>query len=193
MKKIYSILLFIFTLIIFPILIVIDIVSPRYSEKIKKALLNLEKKIEGEATQVELKDSVDHVPVSSAYKEPTVYVPKTEPEYQPWNQIPDFSKDDEFDDVEEDDIDLAGFRYVLDYKDKYGNVTTRGVDILGVHKVYGNNRWYFIADTIDGERTFKSQRVISLKDQWFNTKYNSSKAIREHILSEYDVIEDVED
>ena len=59
--------------------------------------------------------------------------------------------------------------------------------------MYGNNRWYFIADTIDGERTFKSQRVISLKDQWFNNKYNSAKAIREHLLSEYDVIEDVED
>ena len=42
-----------------------------------------------------------------------------------------------------DDIDLAGFRYVLDYKDRFGNVTIRGIDIIGVHKEYGNNRWYF--------------------------------------------------
>lgn len=124
-----------------------------------------------------------------SYKEPTQHVSSKEPIYQPLNQALDFEKDDDI----LDDLDLVGFRYVLDYKDKYGNVTSRGVDILGVHKEYGNNRWYFIANTIDGERTFKSQRVISLKDQWFNTKYNSSKAIREHILSEYDVIEDVED
>ena len=122
-------------------------------------------------------------------KEPTPHVSSKEPIYQPLNQAPDFEKDDDI----LDDLDLVGFRYVLDYKDKYGNVTSRGVDILGVHKEYGNNRWYFIADTIDGERTFKSQRVISLKDQWFNNKYNSSKAIREHLLSEYNVIEDVED
>lgn len=189
MKKIYSILLFIFTLIIFPILIVIDIVSPRYSEKIKKALLNLEKKIEGEATQVELKDSVDHVPVSSAYKEPTVYVPKTKPEYQPWNQIPDFNKDDEF----EDDLDLVGFRYVLKYKDRHGGVTTRGVDITGVHKEYGNKRWYFFAKTVAGIKTFKSQRVICLKDQWYGEIYNTPQAIREHLLANYDVVEDVDD
>lgn len=132
-----------------------------------------------ENTQVEAK----------SYKEPTVYVSSPVGEYQPWNQIPDFAKKD---DSIDDDIDLAGYRYVLEYQDRHGNITTRGIDITGVHKEYGNNRWYFLADTLDGERTFKSQRVISLKDQWFVKTYSTAKEVREHILSEYDVIEDLD-
>ena len=82
------------------------------------------------------------------------------------------------------------YRYVLEYRDASGSVTIRGIDITSVHKGYQNTRWYFEADTDDGERTFKSQRVIRLKDQWTNTTYDTAKEVREHILSEYDAIED---
>lgn len=144
-------------------------------------------KIEKENIQVtELNSENIEIEVKS-YKEPTVYVSPPAGEYQPWNQIPDFAnKDDSID----DDVNLVGFRYVLDYQDRHGNITTRGINITGVHKEYGNNRWYFLADTTDGERTFKSQRVISIKDQWFDKTYSTAKEVREHILSEYDVIVD---
>lgn len=91
----------------------------------------------------------------------------------------------------EDDLPIIPLnRYVIEYKDSKGNITVRGIDITAVHKHYNNNRWYFLADTDDGSRTFKSQRVIKLKDQWSNQIYKTSKSIREHLLSEYEVIED---
>lgn len=82
------------------------------------------------------------------------------------------------------------YRYVLEYKDSNGNNTVRGIDITTVYKGYQNSRWYFKADTEHGERTFKSQRVIRLKDQYSNSIYNNAKEVREHLLSEYDVLED---
>lgn len=81
------------------------------------------------------------------------------------------------------------YRYVLEYRDANGNVTVRGIDITSVYKGYQNTRWYFKADTDDGERTFKSQRVIRLKDQWTNTTYDTAKEVREHILTEHSVTE----
>lgn len=81
------------------------------------------------------------------------------------------------------------YRYVIEYKNEKGNKTVRGIDILAVHK-HSNNRWYFLADTDEGERTFKSQRVIRLKDQCSQQIFATSKNIREHLLSEYEVIED---
>lgn len=89
-----------------------------------------------------------------------------------------------------DDLpDIPSYRYVIEYKNGKGNETVRGIDILAVHK-HSNNRWYFLADTDEGERTFKSQRVIRLKDQWSQQIFATSKNIRKHLLSEYDVIED---
>lgn len=79
------------------------------------------------------------------------------------------------------------YRYVLEYKDSNGKITIRGVDITTVHKGYQNTRWYFNADTDDGERTFKSQRVIRLKDQWTNTVYETAEEIRKHLLSEHPI------
>ena len=190
MKKILSILLFIFTLLILPILIILNVVSPNLSAKIKKILLQLEAEIKGEVEQEEVQVDSSQLSTLPSYKESTPYISPTEPNDQPCNQVPDFEdKNDEI----LDDLDLAGFRYVLEYKDRFGNTTTRGIDITGVHKEYGNNRWYFLADTIDGERTFKSQRVISLQDQWYGEIYNTSKTIREHLLASYDVIEDIDD
>lgn len=74
------------------------------------------------------------------------------------------------------------YRYVLEYKNAYGSITIRGIDITHVHKGYYKTRWYFDADTDDGERTFKSQRVIRLKDQNTGITYDTAKEIREHIL-----------
>ena len=189
MRNILSILLFIFTLCILPFLIIVELVSPNKSKVIKNALLKLENKIKGEETSKEVKNIVSQLS-EPQFKEPTRYVSPPTGEYQPWNQIPDFvKKKDEL----LDDLDLAGFRYVLKYKDRFGNVTTRGVDITGVHKEYGNNRWYFFANTIKGIKTFKSQRVISLKDQWYSQTYSTPQTVREHLLASYDVIEDIED
>ncbi|QNX72849.1 hypothetical protein [Acinetobacter seifertii] len=142
-------------------------------------------KIENENVQISETNNENIEIEVKSYKEPTVYVSPPIGEYQPWNQIPDFAKNDD-----SIDVDLTGYRYVLEYQDRHGNITTRGIDITGVHKEYGNNRWYFLADTLDGERTFKSQRVISLKDQWFNRTYSTAKEVRKHIISEYDVIEE---
>lgn len=80
---------------------------------------------------------------------------------------------------------IPNYRYVLEYRDASGSVTIRGIDITSVHKSYQNTRWYFETDTDDGERTFKSQRVIRLKDQWTNTTYDTAKEVREHLLDEY--------
>lgn len=190
MRKILSILLFLFTLCILPILIIIELISPNRSQGIKNALLKFENKIKGENVLKEAQNIEPQLSEKPQFKKATVYIPPSVGEYQSWNQTPDFAKKDN---EILDDIDLAGFRYVLDYKDRFGNVTTRGIDIIGVHKEYGNNRWYFFAETIEGERTFKSQRVMRLKDQWFNQEFTTAKAIREHILSEYEVIQDIED
>ncbi|MBJ9903651.1 ABC-2 transporter permease [Acinetobacter bereziniae] len=131
------------------------------------------------------------------YKEPTIYVSPSIGEYQPWNRVSYHDKNDFDEDHDEIELDselpeYSGYRYSLEYKDRFGTLTNRGIDITAVHKNYSNNRWYFLADTNAGERTFKSQRVVRLKDQWFGKTYNTSKEIREHILSEYDVIEDFE-
>lgn len=85
------------------------------------------------------------------------------------------------------------YRYDLYYKDRFGNETMREIDIISIRKADGNNRWYFEADTEDGDRTFKSQRVIELKDNWTGEKYDTAKAIREHLLDEYPVFDDDED
>ncbi|MBF7687725.1 hypothetical protein [Acinetobacter rathckeae] len=77
------------------------------------------------------------------------------------------------------------YRYILKYEDAHENITIRGIDITHVYKRYENNKWYFDADTDDGERTFQSQRVILLKDQWTSTTYKTSKDVREHILDEH--------
>ncbi|MEB3755102.1 hypothetical protein [Acinetobacter sp. MD2(2019)] len=82
---------------------------------------------------------------------------------------------------------FSNYRYVLEYRDASGSVTIRGIDIISVHKGYQNTRWYFEADTEDGERTFKSQRVIRLKDQWTNTIYATAEQVREHLLANYDI------
>jgi hypothetical protein len=129
------------------------------------------------------------------YKEPTVYVSPPIGEYQSWNRISYHDKVDSEEDTVDIELDsqlpeYSGYRYSLEYKDRFGILTNRGIAITAVHKHYGNNRWYFLADTNAGERTFKSQRVVRLKDQWFGKTYNTAKEIREHILSEYDVIED---
>lgn len=173
-------------------------------QKLKSDLSNKKQEIkndwnslkESKQTKAETKLAEAEESKTPAYKEPTLYVSPPPGEYQPWNQIPDFAKkkddeDDDLDEFEYESIDrkqeeISGFRYALNYKDRNGNVTTRGVDITKVYKVYGYNRWYFKADTLDGERTFKSERVISLRDQWFNKRYSSSKTIREYLLSEYD-------
>ncbi|MDH1070222.1 hypothetical protein N5B96_12170 [Acinetobacter johnsonii] len=93
-------------------------------------------------------------------------------------------------DLEDELPVISLYRYVIEYKDGKGNNTIRGIDITAVHKHPNNNRWYFLANTDSGNRTFKSQRVIQLKDQWCNQIYKTSQSIREHLLSEYDVIED---
>ncbi|MCU4483651.1 hypothetical protein [Acinetobacter ursingii] len=84
---------------------------------------------------------------------------------------------------------ISNYRYVLEYRDASGSVTIRGIDITRIHKGYQNTRWYFEADTDDGERTFKSQRVMRLKDQWTDTTYDTSKEIRNHILSAHNISE----
>lgn len=81
--------------------------------------------------------------------------------------------------------EIPYYRYVLEYRDASGSITIRGINITIVYKGYQNTRWYFKADTDDGERTFKSQRVMRLKDQWTNTLYETVKGVREHILNEY--------
>ncbi|KRJ24870.1 hypothetical protein APC81_06485 [Acinetobacter baumannii] len=169
--------------------------NKKASEQLKEDWKKLKQDWDKEKPQkeVQINEENKHVKLKEEVisdKEQPIYISSTEAIYQPSNQIVNFEKDD----CEIlDNLDLAGFRYVLNYKDRHGNVSVRGVDITGVHKEYGNNRWYFIADTIDGERTFKSQRVISLEDQWFSQKYETAKSIREHLLSEYDVIEDIEE
>lgn len=89
--------------------------------------------------------------------------------------------------------DISFYRYVLEYKDASGNITIRGIDISLVYKGYQNTRWYFKADTDDGERTFKSQRVMRLKDQWTATTYETAREVREHILSEHRISESIFD
>ncbi|WP_318342452.1 hypothetical protein [Acinetobacter sp. 16] len=79
--------------------------------------------------------------------------------------------------------EIPYYRYVLEYRDASGSVTIRGIDITRIHKGYQNTRWYFEADTDDGERTFKSQRVIRLKDQWTDVTYNTAEEIRQHLLT----------
>lgn len=150
-----------------------------------KNKISLKRKQSMESIDAQPTQPIQSIP---QYKEPTLYVSPTESTVQPWNTMP---SDDSTGHIH-DEITLVGFRYVLDYKDRHGNITTRGIDITGVHKEYGNNRWYFIADTQEGERTFKSQRVIRLKDQWFDKQYSNAKEVREHLLSEYDVVEDLE-
>lgn len=81
------------------------------------------------------------------------------------------------------------YRYNLEYLDRFGSPSVREVNIIIVHKYIGNNRWYFLAETEDGERTFKSQRVICLTDQWNNRIFDNSSEIRNHLLSEYEVSE----
>ena len=85
------------------------------------------------------------------------------------------------------------FRYELDYKDRFGNKTTRYIDVIAVQKEWGNNRWYFVADTEDGERTFKSERVIELRDSWTGEVFSSSKSVREHIVKNYPETDDAFD
>lgn len=81
------------------------------------------------------------------------------------------------------------YRYLIEYQDRHGNISERHINILVIHKLYNNNRWYFLADTDDGERTFKSERVICLTDHWHNRIYRNTTEIRNHLLSEYEVSE----
>ncbi|HHP4836660.1 hypothetical protein [Acinetobacter baumannii] len=77
------------------------------------------------------------------------------------------------------------FRYELDYKDRFGNITTRFIDVIAIQKELGNNRWYFVADTPEGERTFKSERVRELRDSWTGEVFRTSKAVRDHLVKNY--------
>lgn len=82
----------------------------------------------------------------------------------------------------------AGYRYILEYQDRFANDSIRYINILSAHKEYGNNRWYFEAECAlsgNDERTFKSERVVSLTDTWTGRIYNSSTLVRNHLKSEH--------
>ncbi|UOG18656.1 hypothetical protein [Acinetobacter sp. PK01] len=167
----------------------------RYGSK-KKFNIYKNNKVSVQAKPQNIPESVpEKVPELPSYKEPTLYVSPSSPSYQPWNEIPKFDSDDEdefhHEVKERSGVDLSAlYRYELDYKDRFGKVTTRFIDVTGVQKEWGNNRWYFVADTAEGERTFKSERVIELRDNWTGDVFSTSKSVRDHLVKNYPEVDD---
>ncbi len=188
-KKFLSLLLFIFTLLLMPLLIVLNFVSPRTYQSIKNKLFQIEKSLDPELKTV---SEINH--------NSSILLVENKPVQQPdsidWQKIQELMKDDEFDSEIVDksaDGNSSLYRYELDYKDRFGNKTTRYIDVIAVQKEWGNNRWYFVADTEEGERTFKSERVIELRDSWTGEVFSTSKSVREHIVKNYPETDDAFD
>ena len=141
-----------------PILIILSFISPATYQRIKSKLLAIEKSVGSEEPS---KNNL--VRITNDYE-------NIEPEKE---------------EIGSEKLESIMYRYELDYKDRFGNITTRNIDVIGVQKEWSNNRWYFIADTSEGERTFKSERVRELRDNWTGETFKTSKAIRDHLVKNY--------
>ncbi|HFF4527988.1 hypothetical protein [Acinetobacter baumannii] len=157
LRSIFSILLFICTLLLMPILLVLSFISPTTYQRIKSRLLVIEKSLGSEE------------PTKNDLVQITHDCENIEPKKE----------------FVSEKLESLMYRYELDYKDRFGNITTRNIDVVAIQKELGNNRWYFVADTPEGERTFKSERVRELRDSWTGEIYKTSKSIREHLVKNY--------
>ena len=73
------------------------------------------------------------------------------------------------------------YRYKLDYCDRDGDYSTRLINVLYLEKSDAVNRWFFEAETPDGRRTFRTERVRCLHNIKTGQKYYGVVAVREYL------------